>query len=104
VRPDVVLVVGGAASQDQVAPERIDLPMIKKFTGFGIRVVGVEAKSAAVSVIPLYRAADIPTVDNADTAAGRLSTVIVLAGADGHYGVKETADSFLPNIPGADQR
>jgi hypothetical protein len=99
VRPDVVLVVGGAAAPEEIAPERIDLPMIRKLTALGLRVVGVEPRSAVVSVIPLYKAAGIATVDNADTAAGRLSTVIVLAGAEGHYGVKDTADSFLPAIP-----
>ncbi len=104
LRPDAVLVVGGAASQDQIAPERIDLPMIRKLSEHGVRAVGVEAKTATMSVIPLYKAAGVPTVDNADTAAGRLATVIVLAGASGHFGVKETADSFLPSIPPATRR
>ena len=103
-RPDVVLVVGGAANPQDTAPERIDLPLIKKLVELGVRVVGVEAKGAAVSVIPLYKAAGIPTVDNADTAAGRLSTVILLAGANGHYGVKDTADSFIPPISESAQR
>ncbi len=98
-RPSIVLMVGGAASMEDIAPERIDLPFIQKLTGLGVRVVGVEAKEAAVSVVSLYKAAGIPTVDNADTAAGRLSTVITLAGEDGHYGVKDTADSFLAPIP-----
>jgi len=103
-RPDIVLVVGGAVDPHDIAPERIDLPLIKKLVELGVRVVGVEAKGAAVSVIPLYKAAGIPTVDNADTAAGRLSTVILLAGADGHYGLKDTADSFIPPISQAAQR
>jgi len=97
--PDAVLVIGGADSTSDIAPERIDLPLIKKLTELGVRVVGVEAKGAAVSVTPLYKAAGISTVDNADTPAGRLSTVIALAGTDGHFGVKDTADSFLPAIP-----
>ena len=101
--PDAVLVIGGAASASDIAPERIDLPLIKKLTELGVRVVGVEAKGAAVSVTPLYKAAGISTVDNADTPAGRLSTVIALAGTDGHFGVKDTADSFLPVIPRANQ-
>jgi hypothetical protein len=101
--PDAVLVIGGADSTSDIAPERIDLPLIKKLTELGVRVVGVEAKGAAVSVTPLYKAAGISTVDNADTPAGRLSTVIALAGTDGHFGVKDTADSFLPAIPLANQ-
>jgi hypothetical protein len=101
--PDAVLVIGGAESASDIAPERIDLPLIKKLTELGVRVVGVEAKGAAVSVTPLYKAAGISTVDNADTPAGRLSTVIALAGTDGHFGMKDTADSFLPLIPRAAQ-
>jgi hypothetical protein len=103
-RPDVVLVVGGADHPEDIAPERIDLPLIRKLVELGVRVVGVEAKGAAVSVIPLYKAAGIPTVDNADTQAGRLSTVVLLSGEDGHYGVKDTADSFIPPISQAPQR
>jgi len=103
-RPDVVLVVGGARRPDDIAPERVDLPLIKKLVSLGVRVVGVEQKGAAVSVIPLYKAAGIPTVDNADTPPGRLSTVLLLAGASGHYGVKDTADSFIPPISQAAQR
>lgn len=104
VRPDAVLMVGGAASPDEIAAERIDLPLVRKLTELGVRSVGVEGKGAAISVVPLYKAAGISTVDNADTAAGRLAIVLVLAGVSGHYGVKETADSFLPAIPATVQR
>ncbi len=99
-RPDAVLVIGGAGDPQDIAPERIDLPLVRKLTELGVRVVGVEAKDAAVSVVALYKAAGVATVDNADTAAGRLSTVLLLANReDGHYGVKDTADSFVAPIP-----
>jgi hypothetical protein len=99
LRPDAALIVGGMASPSAAAPERIDLPMIQELTGAGLRVVGVEPKTAEISVIPIYKAAGVPTVDHADTPAGRLAIVLALAGADGHYGLKETADSFLPPVP-----
>lgn len=98
-RPDLVLIVGGLPSASEGAPDRIDLAMIEELTQLGVRVVGAEPREAAVSVMPIYNAAGIPTVDNADTAAGRLSVVLALAGADGHFGVKDTAESFLPPIP-----
>lgn len=104
IRPRIVLLVGGAADPADIAPERIDLPLIRRLNEAGIRVVGVEAKTAKSSVIPLYKAAGIPTVDNADTPPGRLATVLLLAGQDGHYGVKDTADSFLPKIAGTGRR
>ncbi len=98
IRPDLVLIVGGLSSASEGAPERIDLAMIKELTRLGIRVVGAEPRKVEVSVMPIYNAAGIPTVDNADTAAGRLSVILALAGADGHFGVKDTAESLLPPI------
>jgi len=99
LKPDAVLFVGGMDAPSDAAPERIDLPMIQQLTELGVRVVGCEAQNAGVSCIPIYKAAGAPTVDDADTAAGRLAVVLALAGADGHFGVKDSADSFLPEIP-----
>jgi hypothetical protein len=98
VRPTAVLMVGGLKEPGDAAPERIDLPMIDRLSGLDVRVVGCEAGDAAISSVPVYQAAGIPTVDHADCAAGRLSVILVLAGADGQFGIKETADSYLPEI------
>ncbi|HUU54805.1 MAG TPA: copper transporter [Armatimonadota bacterium] len=98
LRPDAVLMVGGMSAPSDAAPERIDLPMIQELAAAHLRVVGCEPREAPISAIPTYKAAGVPTVDNADTPAGRLAVVLSLAGADGHYGIKETADSFLPPI------
>jgi len=99
VAPDAVLILGGAPSSDDSSPERIDLPLIQELKQRNIRVVGAESREASVSVIPTYKAAGVPTVDNSDTPAGRLAIILTLAGSDGHYGVKDTADSFLPPMP-----
>ena len=98
-RVDAVLLVGGPATTQDASPERIDLPMIEEFARLGIRVVGCEPREAPISCVPLYKAKGIPTIDNADTTAGRLAIVLALAGADGHFGAKDTADRFLPEIP-----
>lgn len=98
-RVEAVLLVGGPATPQDASPERIDLPMIEEFARLGIRVVGCEPREAPISCVPLYKAKGITTVDNADTTAGRLAIVLALAGGDGHFGVKETADRFLPEIP-----
>jgi len=98
-RVEAVLLVGGPATPQDASPERIDLPMIEEFARLGIRVVGCEPRDAPISCVPLYKAKGITTVDNADTTAGRLAIVLALAGSDGHFGVKETADRFLPEIP-----
>ena len=98
-RLDVVLLVGGPATTQDASPERIDLPMIEEFARSGVQVVGCEPRDAPISCVPLYKAKGIPTVDSADTVAGRLAIVLALAGAEGHFGVKDTADRFLPEIP-----
>ena len=96
---DAVVVVGGLASSGQGAADRIDLPLIDALLKERVRVVACESTAAQVSCIPVYESAGIPTVDNADTLAGRMSLVLALAGAEGNFGVKETADRLLPQVP-----
>ncbi len=95
---DSVLLVGGAPTGAQASPERIDVPMIAELTRLGVHVVGCESSGAEQSSIPLYKSKGISTVDNADTLAGRMAIVLCLAGAKGHFGVKDTADRFLPAL------
>lgn len=95
---DAVLLVGGPRNRGDAAPERVDVPLIAELTRLGVRVVGCEETTAPISSIPLYQSRGIPTVDNADTLPGRLAVVLALAGADGHFGVKDTADRLLPDL------
>jgi Copper transport outer membrane protein, MctB len=37
-------------------------------------------------------------VDDIDRTAGKVALVYALAGASGHFGVKDTADSLLPDL------
>jgi translation initiation factor 1 (eIF-1/SUI1) len=99
---DSVLFVGGAPPGSEASPERIDLPMIAELTSLGVRVVGCESSRASSSSIPLYKSKGISTVDNADMLAGRMAVVLCLAGAKGHFGVKDTADRFLPAMSTTD--
>ena len=63
----------------------------------GPPAVGVEASDAASSAVPIFRSADLSSVDDVDTPAGRLALVLLLAGSpNGHYGFKRTADDVLP--------
>ncbi len=96
VRVDYVVLVGGLSKSDQGAVERIDLPLIDALLKDHVRVVGCESTEAKITCVPAYESKGIPTVDNVDTLAGRLALVLVLAGAEGNYGVKETADRLLP--------
>jgi hypothetical protein len=66
----------------------------------GARVAGVETRTTDPSQIPWYGDRDLSTVDNVDDTAGHAALVFVLAGAEGDYGVKESADALLPKVAG----
>ena len=60
--------------------------------------VGVERSDGEDSSIELFDGHGIPTVDNVDVVSGRLAMVTVLLGAEGNFGVKDTADQLLPDL------
>jgi hypothetical protein len=66
----------------------------------GLPVIGVETSTSSESAIDLYRREGIASVDDVDTAAGRIALAILLAGGlDGHYGLKDSAaDGIVPPI------
>jgi hypothetical protein len=97
-RVDSVVLVGGKAAENDARPESIDLPLIEELKRLGVRVVAGEESQAEYSCIPAYKGEAVPTIDNLDTLAGRLALVLVLEGASGHYGAKDTADRLLPAL------
>jgi hypothetical protein len=67
----------------------------------GVPAVGVETSDSRPTAIPIYRQAGLSSVDDIDTPAGRLSLALLLAGApSGQYGLKRSADDFLPALQG----
>lgn len=61
-------------------------------------VVGVEPSDVEQSQIDWYRQSDLSTVDNVDQYAGKYSLVQLLAGAEGDFGIKKTADAPAPIV------
>jgi hypothetical protein len=61
--------------------------------------VGVEASDAEPSQISFYSRRELPSIDSVDVPGGRAALVLALAGADGSFGFKETADEVLPELP-----
>jgi hypothetical protein len=59
-------------------------------------VVGVETTDTEPSQVSWYRDHDIASVDDVDQLPGRAALVFALAGADGAYGTKSSADALLP--------
>lgn len=61
-----------------------------------IKVVAVEGRAVEPSLVPLFQSLNLPSVDNVDQEIGKVSLVYLLAGAEGHYGIKGTARGIVP--------
>jgi hypothetical protein len=66
----------------------------------GVKVVGVERRASDPSHIGWYRERELSSVDNVDEQAGRAAMVFVLAGAQGAYGRRDSAQALLPPVVG----
>ena len=66
----------------------------------GVPVVGVERRASDPSSIGWFRDREMSSVDNIDEQAGRAATVFVLAGNQGAYGRRDSAQALLPPVVG----
>jgi hypothetical protein len=65
----------------------------------GEPVVGIERTDAQPSLVTVYRARGLSSVDSIDTILGRVALAVLLAGGEeGDYGVKSTADAVVPPL------
>ena len=60
--------------------------------------VGAERTDADPSSIEFFEQNGIASVDNIELNSGRVALVFALDGAAGSFGIKETADSLLPDL------
>ncbi|SFR02544.1 copper transporter [Desulfoscipio geothermicus] len=94
---DGVIIVGGSYRENK-RNIQIDIAFINYFQDLNIPVVGVEETDVAYSTMKEYQRKHVSTVDNIDTAPGQLALVLALSGKPGHYGVKSTAQTLLPEL------
>jgi len=64
----------------------------------GSKIAGIEPSDSDPSQIGWYRDRELSTVDNIDETAGRAALVFVLAGADGAFGRRDSAQDLLPPV------
>jgi hypothetical protein len=69
-----------------------------------VPVVGVEELDTDPSQIGWYRDRGLASVDSVDQLSGRAALVFTLAGADGAYGLKSSAEALLPRVVGGISR
>lgn len=94
---DGVLLVGGSYLETK-RELQLDLAFIDYFKEMNIPIIGLEETDVVDSSMKEYQRKHISTVDNIDTAPGRLSVVLALSGQPGHYGVKATAQQLMPDL------
>lgn len=98
---DVVVVreaPGELDGRDSEATARLENGLLDGIRDAGLPVVGVEQNDTRESSVELFDSRDIPTVDSIEFVAGRVAMVAVLLGAEGNFGVKDTADELLPDL------
>lgn len=80
------------------ATESLERGLLRGLAGSGVATVGAETTDTEPSTIEFFKSHNLASVDNADTVAGRLAMVLALNGAQGSFGVKDSADSLLPDL------
>jgi len=83
--------------QDSVA-DRFEIGFAKGLRKTALPIVGIERSDSTPSQVGWFEDRGLTSVDNSDTTVGRAAVVYALAGAQGSFGRKSTADALLPDI------
>lgn len=89
---------------DEQAAERRDAlydGIARGLAQTGVNTVGIETRDTQPSQVAWYRDRGLSSIDNIDESAGRAALVFVLAGSDGAYGRRDSAQALLPPVIGA---
>lgn len=77
---------------------QLEEALMSGITATRVPAVGVETSTDDSSSISFFHGADLASVDDVDLAAGKLAMVFALLGAEGSFGVKNSADRLLPDL------
>ena len=84
--------------REQADTEILEQGLLEGIGETGKRVVGAERTDDDPSQIGFFTDRGFASVDNLDTAAGKVALVLALDGAEGAFGTKDTAQSLLPDL------
>lgn len=93
-----VIIIGGNNEDVSDYFDNIDKPIIKSLLLNKVQVVGVESTIIPFSYAKDYQKLGLSTIDNIDTVPGQIALINAMSGKKGNYGVKPTADNFLPDL------
>jgi len=88
----------GLSQRDADATAALEDGILEGVRSTAVPAVGVERTDTENSSIGLFDSHDISTVDDLDHVSGRVAMVAVLLGAEGNFGVKDSADELLPDL------
>jgi hypothetical protein len=77
---------------------RLESGLLDGIAATGVKPVGVESSETDPSSISFFSSHDLSTVDDVDFVSGQVAMVFALLGAEGSFGVKESADRLLPDL------
>jgi len=94
-----VIIVGGSENPDYNFAASFDQALTESLIASRLKVYGVESSIIENSFMTEYQKNNISTVDDVDLSPGQISLVFAMEGEAGHYGVKPTAQKFMPSLP-----
>jgi hypothetical protein len=86
------------SSREEAEMDALETGVISGLRAAGVRVVGAEREDTEPSSIEFFDEQGLATVDSIDQLPGKVALVLALDGADGNFGVKDTATSLLPDL------
>ncbi|MEA2307808.1 MAG: hypothetical protein QOI65_94 [Thermoleophilaceae bacterium] len=105
LRADAVVFFRDPAADRSDAVKQLEQGLIEGLRSERRPIVGVETLDADPSEIPFYSNQRLTSVDNVDSAGGRIALALALSGtlpgSRGNFGYKKTADAPLPELPNA---
>ena len=87
-----------ASRAERDARGAFEAALVKTMEEEGAQVVGVEETRTNPSQVGWYKDRDAASVDSVDSWAGRYALVLALAGEDGAFGLKDSADRVIPDL------
>jgi hypothetical protein len=87
-----------ATAEQRAQIDAFDTGLVDGIRSTGLPAVAVEDTGTDESSVPWFASHDVATVDDVDAVAGRVAMIFALLGAKGDFGVKDTADSLLPEL------
>jgi len=93
-----VILLGGANNLGAYYADSFDRGLIAYLSSQGVMSFGVETSRVTYSCMENYQKESISTVDNVDLSPGQVSLIVAMEGEAGNYGMKPTAQKFMPSL------